>query len=67
METFYNSTVTKYYWPEFKEKVLVKDKGEELKRRMIIYNTRSMGITTHNDLYEICQVHGKILLDKFSG
>lgn len=30
LEIFYNTPVSKYYWPEFRDKVIKKDNGSEL-------------------------------------
>lgn len=45
LEVYYNTPVTKYYWPEFKDKVFSKDNGADLKRRMIVYNIKNLGLT----------------------
>jgi len=45
LEIYYNTPLSKYYWPEFRDKVLKRDNGEDLKRRMIVYNLKNMGLT----------------------
>ena len=65
MEAYYNYPASKFYWPEFKNKVLVKNDGDELKRRMIIYNIRAMTNSQYNELVEITNIHNKIVRENF--
>ncbi len=62
---FFNSPPSKYYWPEFKKKVFLKDKGQELRRRMIVYNYKGLTFSEVTDLVDIVNVHGKVVRDFF--
>lgn len=66
MEQLYNTSYSKYLWTEFRDKVFKQDKGEELRRRMIMFNPRTMGVSAEHDLQEINEVHGKVVMDKHS-
>lgn len=65
LEIFYNTPLTKYYWPEFRDKVIKKDGGEDLKRRMILYNVKNMGLTNQNELFEIMEIHSKVVTETY--
>lgn len=63
LELFYGFPASKYYWPEFKSKVFTKDKGKELKRRIITYNYGEMNDTEKMELIELCEVHKNVIKD----
>jgi len=42
LEVYYSTPRSKYHWPEFKKKALIKGEGEDLRRRMIVYNYKNM-------------------------
>lgn len=64
LEVYFGASVSKYYWPEFIQKVFLKDDGKELKRRIIVFNYTSMTGSNKSELKEIEAIHSKILRDK---
>ena len=50
MEYYFQQPSTKYDWDDFKNKTFKKDKGEELKRRMLIKNINA---TTKGEFLEL--------------
>ena len=63
LETFYGYPASKYYWPEFKSKAFNKDKGAELRRRMIIHKYGELSDTEKLELAELNDVHNKVIRD----
>lgn len=65
LEMFFSRAASFYHWPDFMKKALKKDLGKELKRRMIIYNYKSLKFSELNELAELVAVHTKVVLEKF--
>lgn len=63
LEVFYGFPASKYYWPEFKAKAFSKDKGKELKRRMITQNLAELTDTEKLELNELTEIHRKVIKD----
>lgn len=61
MEVFYNAPPSKFYWKEFREKVLCKKGVEELKRRMIVYDYKELSQTEIAELGELVEVHTQVM------
>lgn len=64
LEVYFGTAVSKYYWPEFSEKVLKKNKGAELKRRIIVHNYCGLNNSEIQELLEIDALHSRLLRDK---
>lgn len=65
LEMFFSRAASFYHWPDFMKKALKMDEGKELKRKMIIYNYKSLKFSELNELVEICAVHSKVVLERF--
>ena len=54
MEYYFEQPSTKFYWDDFKKKALVKDQGNELRRKMIVKNIHATTKLEFIELKHVC-------------
>lgn len=57
IDVVYNVSWAKYSWEDFSKKALVKDKGEDLKWRLVIFEVDKLEEHQFKELVELCYVH----------
>ena len=68
LEVFYGMTSAKYFWEDFSRKAFLEknDYGQELRRRMIIFEVKNMSIFQFKDLETILESDIPLLKDKMT-
>ena len=66
LEVFFNTPSSKYNWNEFSRKAMKKDKGEELKRLIIIYKYGKLTTNERFELRELESLHIKVIKEFFN-